>query len=53
MTGLVAKRYYQKEIIDYDEYFALFVPFEVILLVIRKYVAMGWYVYHAGISTAF
>lgn len=52
-TRLVAKRYVQKYGIDYNETFALVVPFHELLLLRRGFVAMAWHVHRADNSTAF
>lgn len=50
---LLSRRFFQKRGIHYSETFALAVPFEVLLLLVGKFVSEGWHVHQAGISTTF
>lgn len=49
---LVAMRYVQKHGVDFDETYAPVVHFDVVLLVLGRFLVMGWHVHHADISTA-
>lgn len=47
------KGYVQKDRVEYDEAFASFGLFDVLLLIVRKFTAVGCHVHHAILCTAF
>lgn len=52
-TSLVANGYFQKSGVDYDNSLAPVVWFDVLLLLVGRFFAIGWHVHHADILTDF